>query len=63
MAKNYDHVVIDGPPQVSELARSAIAAADLVLVPVQPSPYDIWAAQEVIDLIKKGDRNGSKEAP
>jgi chromosome partitioning protein len=53
MAKNYDHVVIDGPPRVSELARSAIAAADLVLVPVQPSPYDVWAAQEVIDLIKE----------
>jgi len=53
MAKNYDHVVIDGPPRVSELARSAIAAADLVLIPVQPSPYDVWAAQEVIDLIKE----------
>lgn len=53
MAENYDHVVIDGPPRVSDLARSAIAAADLVLIPVQPSPYDVWAAQEVIDLIKE----------
>ncbi len=53
MAKNYSHVVIDGPPRVSELARSAIAAADLVLIPVQPSPYDVWATQEVIDLIKE----------
>ncbi|NEQ29395.1 MAG: AAA family ATPase [Leptolyngbya sp. SIO4C5] len=53
MAKNYDHVVIDGPPRVSELARSAIAAADLVLIPVQPSPYDVWAAQEVIDLFRE----------
>ena len=53
MAKNYDHVVIDGPPRVSELARSAIAAADIVIIPVQPSPYDVWAAQEVIDLIKE----------
>lgn len=53
MAKNYDHVVIDGPPRVSELARSAIAAADIVLIPVQPSPYDVWAAQEVVDLISE----------
>jgi chromosome partitioning protein len=53
IAKNYDHVVIDGPPRVSELARSAIAAADVVVIPVQPSPYDVWAAQEVIDLIKE----------
>jgi chromosome partitioning protein len=25
----------------------------LVLIPVQPSPYDVWAAQEVINLIKE----------
>lgn len=48
---NYDHVVIDGPPRVSDIARSAIIAADLVLIPVQPSPYDVWAAQEVVNLI------------
>jgi chromosome partitioning protein len=53
IAKNYAHVVIDGPPRVTDLARSAIAAADLVLIPVQPSPYDVWAAQEVINLIQE----------
>jgi chromosome partitioning protein len=53
IAKDYSCVVIDGPPRVSELARSAIASADLVLVPVQPSPYDVWAAQEVVTLIKE----------
>jgi chromosome partitioning protein len=51
LAKDYDHVVIDGPPRVSDLARSAIIAADLVVVPIQPSPYDVWAANEVIKLI------------
>ena len=53
LAKDYDHVVIDGPPRVSELARSAIIAADLVVVPIQPSPYDVWAADEVIKLIRE----------
>jgi chromosome partitioning protein len=53
IAKNYAHVVIDGPPRVTDLARSAIAAADLVVIPVQPSPYDVWAAQEVINLIQE----------
>jgi chromosome partitioning protein len=48
---NYEHVIIDGPPRVTELARSAIMAADVVLIPVQPSPYDIWAAEEVVQLI------------
>ncbi len=53
MASDYNFVVIDGPPRVSELARSGIIAADLVVIPVQPSPYDVWAAQEVVNLIKE----------
>ena len=35
----------------NELARSAILAADLVVIPVQPSPYDVWAAKDIVDLI------------
>jgi chromosome partitioning protein len=49
----YDHIVIDGPPRVTDLARSAIMASDVVLIPVQPSPYDIWAAEEVVKLISE----------
>lgn len=51
--KNYDFIVIDGPPRVNELARSAIMASDLVLIPVQPSPYDVWAAKEIVDLLNE----------
>lgn len=53
LAKDYDHVVIDGPPRVYDVARSAIMAADLVLIPVQPSPYDVWAAKEIVDLLQQ----------
>ena len=53
IATDYAHVVIDGPPRVSELARSGIIASDLIVIPVQPSPYDVWAAQEVINLINE----------
>ena len=51
IGQGYDHVVIDGPPRVTDLARSAIMGSDLVMIPVQPSPYDIWAADEVVKLI------------
>ena len=53
LASNYDMVIIDGPPRVYDVARSAIMASDLVLVPVQPSPYDVWAAKEIIDLFNE----------
>ncbi len=52
-APNYDHIIIDGPPRVNELARSAMMAADMVLIPVQPSPYDVWAAKEIVDLLRE----------
>lgn len=53
LASNYSMVIIDGPPRVYDVARSAIMASDLVLVPVQPSPYDVWAAKEIIDLLNE----------
>ncbi|MEI7590463.1 MAG: ParA family partition ATPase [Deltaproteobacteria bacterium] len=51
IGKDYEHIVIDGPPRVTDLARSAIMASNIVLIPVQPSPYDVWAADEVVKLI------------
>lgn len=51
IGQGYDHIIIDGPPRVTDLARSAIMASDIVVIPVQPSPYDIWAAEEVVKLI------------
>jgi chromosome partitioning protein len=51
LGASYDAVVIDGPPRVNDVARSAILAADLVLIPIQPSPYDVWAAAEIVNLI------------
>ena len=48
-----DFVVIDGSPQATDLAISAIKTADFVLIPVQPSPYDIWATSDLVDLVKQ----------
>ena len=35
------------------MPRSALLAADLVLIPVQPSPYDVWASAEMVSLIRE----------
>lgn len=60
LAADYDHVIIDGAPRNYEVARSAIAAADLVLIPVQPSGADFWASRETVGLVK--EVRGFKEA-
>jgi chromosome partitioning protein len=53
IARANDHVVIDGPPRVTALTRSAIVACDLVVIPVQPSPLDLWASHEIVALVKE----------
>ena len=47
------HAIIDGPPRANELTRSAMMASDLVVIPVQPSPYDVWAADEIVNLLQE----------
>ena len=51
IARDADHVVVDGPPRVTGIARSALLAADVVLVPATPSPFDGWASGEMLRLL------------
>ncbi len=52
MESDYDFIIIDGSPRVYDVARSALMASNIVLIPVQPSPYDVWAAKEIVDLLE-----------
>ncbi len=56
VAADYDLVIIDGAPRVNELARSAILACDYVLIPVQPSPFDVWSCAEIVNLISEAQQ-------
>jgi chromosome partitioning protein len=47
-----DIVIIDSPPHAETEAKVAVRAADLVLIPVQPSPMDIWATGATMDLAR-----------
>ena len=53
IGQGYDHIIIDGPPRATDLTRSAIMASDVVLIPVQPSPYDIWSVDEIVKLTEE----------
>lgn len=45
-----DVIVIDSPPHADSDSKIAVRMADLVLVPVQPSPMDIWASKPTFYL-------------
>jgi chromosome partitioning protein len=53
LSEDYDHVVIDGPPRIADITRSIIMASEVVAIPVQPSPYDVWAVKDVVELIRE----------
>jgi chromosome partitioning protein len=52
LRRSHDIVLLDTPPHDDTDARIAIRAADLVLVPLQPSPADLWATDATLDLAK-----------
>lgn len=59
LRREHDIVLIDSPPQIDTEARLAVRAANLVLVPVQPSPPDIWAAEGTLKLAASENRQAA----
>ncbi|HYD99866.1 MAG TPA: ParA family partition ATPase [Alphaproteobacteria bacterium] len=52
LARDHDMVVLDSPPHAETESRIAVRAASLLVVPVQPSPMDLWATRPTLDLAK-----------
>lgn len=50
---DFDVLVIDTPPHAETDARVAIRTATLNLVPLQPSPMDLWATKPTLDLVAR----------
>lgn len=54
--RGADYCLIDSAPTISEQNASLIGLADLVLIPVRPSPADLWAVSETVAQVKAIDR-------
>jgi chromosome partitioning protein len=52
ISSNFKWIFIDGAGRLEAMTASAIKCSDLVLIPVRPSPYDVWGSEECIDLVK-----------
>jgi chromosome partitioning protein len=49
-------VLVDTPPAAAPVVAEVVAMADLVIVPVQPSPHDLRAVGATVDLARKAKR-------
>lgn len=53
LRRENDLIIVDTPPHAETDARVAVRAAELILVPVQPSPMDWWATKPTLDMAAK----------
>lgn len=53
MKRDMDIILVDSPPHAETDVRIAVRAADLIMVPMQPSPMDLWATQPTLDMARK----------
>ena len=51
-ARNYEWIIIDGPPGIGRISADAVRAADIVLIPTKPSQFDVLAASEIVDAVQ-----------
>jgi len=58
LARDHDFVVVDTPPKSDSEARYAIEAANLVTVPVQPTPVDVWSTDSTLAMIAREHASG-----
>ncbi len=52
LSKEYDRVVFDCPPVLNELSAQVIRAADLIIVPLPPSPLSARAFDVVVEEVR-----------
>ena len=57
LRRDQDFVIVDTPPHAETEARVVIRAADLVLMPMQPSPADFWASEATLQLAQAERRH------
>ena len=52
LAPRFAWVIIDGPPGITKISADAVRAADVVLIPAKASPFDVWAASDIVAAVK-----------
>jgi chromosome partitioning protein len=57
LKNHHDIIIIDSQPHADTEAKAAIRESDLVIIPIQPSPADLWASKATITLAEKENKN------
>ena len=52
----FVYAVVDTPPAITDAIRAVVALADLVLIPVKPSPHDLRAVGRTVEIAREGGK-------
>lgn len=53
LAAPFEWTVLDTPPHAGPLMRAALGVADVALLPVSPSPVDLWALGDTLAIVEE----------
>src|ERR1035438_7369420 len=54
--RGASYCFIDTAPTISAQSAALIALADLILIPIRPSPADLWASAQTVALVKEAKK-------
>jgi chromosome partitioning protein len=50
---SYSFTIIDCPPALNDITRSALRTANIAIMPVTPSPFDLWSGLDMLGAIQE----------
>lgn len=56
LKNSYDLILVDCPPHTDTDTKTVIRTADLVIIPLQASPTDLWATKTTIEFAQNEDK-------
>jgi len=64
LLQSYDRIVIDCPPSVyAPQTHKALLVSDRAVIPVQPSPMDLWATVHILEAVEKARQTNTELRP
>ncbi len=49
--KKYDVLIVDAPPRLAGITDTILEITDLLIFPVKPSPFDLWAFEDFLEKV------------
>jgi len=60
LTRGHDHVIIDAPPAIGEITLAILAISNLAIIPIGPSPLDIWSSKETLSLFPSARKSNRR---